>query len=407
MGKIIKGSPEAKAWGAKMRASRKGGKKQIEGDGVLDTIHGALMRRRGYNPVNEPQILAGTPASREQSRQARKRAQPTIRYEDVRNPMQPQQEGEGFTNWWKRDNRIHPESTGQFPINHPSVSQPNHPTPVYDYTYSPMHGKSTTGNGLARSKGSAKGKRCVGGDICDAKFSLNDIKNAGGDIKRLFGGDICDNKFSLNDIKEAGNDLKRFFGGDIAHHHHHHHHSSKAIEGGDIGGWFRDLGHRITDPNTYNPITHPFQQIADPRTYDPIVQPITSIFNQSVGSLKEVFGSQNQAKALKLGKQLASVLIHQGIPLTAQAICSAAADALCAGTLQPELIPIANMLAGQAGKAAGKALADEVGRQTGYGLLLNKNIIKNPTKAKGKKRTVKGKKYNCEYTPTLGQGDNY
>jgi hypothetical protein len=394
MPKFVKGSPEALAWGAKMRASRKGGKKQIGGDGVLDTIHGALMRRRGYNPVNEPQILAGTPASREQSRKARKKAQPIVRYEDVRNPMQ---QGEGFADWWKKDNRkIHPESSGQFPINHPSVSQPIHPQPVYDYTQSPMHGKSTTG-------------RSVGGDICDAKFSLNDLKNAGGDIKRLFGGDICDNKFSLNDIKNAGQDIKRFFGGDIAHHHHHHHHSSKAIEGGDIGGWFRDLGHRITDPNTYNPITDPFKRIADPSTYDPIVQPITGIVNQSVGSLKEVFGSQNQAKALKLGKQLASVLIHQGIPLTAQAICSAAADALCAGTLQPQLIPIANMLAGQAGKAAGKALADEVGRQTGYGLLLNKNIIKNPIKAKGKgkKRAVKGKKYNCENTPTLGQGDNY
>jgi len=69
--------------------------------------------------------------------------------------------------------------------------------------------------------------------------------------------------------------------------------------------------------------------------------------------------------AEQLGKQVASELIHQGIPATTEAIASAIALAAQPGN------PVAPVLAGYAGKKGGEYLANYVGDQTGYGVMSN------------------------------------
>ena len=63
------------------------------------------------------------------------------------------------------------------------------------------------------------------------------------------------------------------------------------------------------------------------------------------------------------GKQVASELIHKGIPITVSTLAAAAATAAQPGN------PLSPMLAGYAGEKAGEALAGYVGEQTGYGVV--------------------------------------
>ena len=63
------------------------------------------------------------------------------------------------------------------------------------------------------------------------------------------------------------------------------------------------------------------------------------------------------------GKQIASELIHQGIPITTSTTAAAAAAAAQPGN------PLSPMLAGYAGQKAGEQLANYVGDQTGYGVM--------------------------------------
>ena len=71
----------------------------------------------------------------------------------------------------------------------------------------------------------------------------------------------------------------------------------------------------------------------------------------------------SDADATAFGKQLASALIHQGIPQATAAICGALAEAAF-----PEGGFVSAQLGSQLGQMLGDKIANEVGNQTGYGL---------------------------------------
>ena len=83
--------------------------------------------------------------------------------------------------------------------------------------------------------------------------------------------------------------------------------------------------------------------------------------NQAFAEVAKTLPSE--ADAVAFGKQLASALIHQGIPQATAAICGALAEAAF-----PEGGPVSAQLGSQLGQMLGDKIADEVGNQTGYGL---------------------------------------
>jgi hypothetical protein len=84
-------------------------------------------------------------------------------------------------------------------------------------------------------------------------------------------------------------------------------------------------------------------------------------FDPNQNGIAQAFSPGGPAE--QLGKQVASELIHQGIPATTEAIAAAIAVAAQPGN------PIAPIVAGYAGKKGGEYLANYVGDQTGYGIM--------------------------------------
>ena len=95
--------------------------------------------------------------------------------------------------------------------------------------------------------------------------------------------------------------------------------------------------------------------------YQKAASTANSQINQAFAEVAKTLPSQ--ADAVAFGKQLASALIHQGIPQATAAICGALAEAAF-----PEGGPVSAQLGSQLGQMLGEKLADEVGNQTGYGL---------------------------------------
>ena len=88
---------------------------------------------------------------------------------------------------------------------------------------------------------------------------------------------------------------------------------------------------------------------------------IGNAFDPNKNGVAEAFRPGGPAE--DFGKQIASELIHKGIPITASTIAAATATALQPGN------PLSPMLAGYAGEKAGEQLANYVGDQTGYGIV--------------------------------------
>ena len=122
------------------------------------------------------------------------------------------------------------------------------------------------------------------------------------------------------------------------HHHHHHYHSAEGLFAGS--GFTDDMlreGKHLVGMGMWD-------------WADPHKNGVAKAFSPGGG-------------AERFGKQVASTLIHKGIPLATQALASAGANALL-----PETMGVAGIVAGQAGKKGGEKLADYVGGETGYGL---------------------------------------
>jgi hypothetical protein len=92
-----------------------------------------------------------------------------------------------------------------------------------------------------------------------------------------------------------------------------------------------------------------------------IFSDIGNAFDPNKNGVAEAFRPGGPAE--DFGKQIASELIHKGIPITASTIAAATATALQPGN------PLSPMLAGYAGEKAGEQLANYVGDQTGYGIV--------------------------------------
>jgi hypothetical protein len=92
-----------------------------------------------------------------------------------------------------------------------------------------------------------------------------------------------------------------------------------------------------------------------------IFSDIGNAFDPNKNGVAEAFRPGGPAE--DFGKQIASELIHKGIPITASTVAAAAATALQPGN------PLSPMLAGYAGEKAGEALAGYIGDQTGYGIV--------------------------------------
>jgi hypothetical protein len=92
-----------------------------------------------------------------------------------------------------------------------------------------------------------------------------------------------------------------------------------------------------------------------------IFSDMKNAFDPNRNGVAQAFSPGGPAE--QLGKQVASELIHQGIPATTEAIAAAIAVAAQPGN------PIAPIVAGYAGKKGGEYLANYVGDQTGYGIV--------------------------------------
>ena len=148
----------------------------------------------------------------------------------------------------------------------------------------------------------------------------------------------------------------------------------KAMVGGDIWG---DIGNAFS--NTFDPaknnVSNTFQKAFSPSVWDPAQNGISAAFKKAFDPNDKIKNSVNQAlgtvadafkpggSAEDFGKQIASALIHQGIPQATAFICGTLAEAAF-----PEGGPAAGFAGSQAGKALGNAIADKVGQSTGYGL---------------------------------------
>lgn len=184
-----------------------------------------------------------------------------------------------------------------------------------------------------------------GGNILDAKFSINDVKNAG---RELLGKGILDEKFSINDIKNTGRDL---FGRGIL---------DEKFSINDIGRTGKELfgrGHMMPDGTMMAGKKHRGKGLYGGNIFDDIGASARRTFSPSTGDA------------------IASALIHRGIPMTTAGLTGAVVGGI---TGNPLLGRAAGMTVGQ---YAGDQLADEVGRKTGRGMDFNTKLSKPYTNA--------------------------
>ena len=165
----------------------------------------------------------------------------------------------------------------------------------------------------------------------------------------------------------------------------------RKVKGGDLWGDFVGAVSNTLDPNkngvadtldpnkngvanTFDPnkngVSNLVNQIGDSLRGE--ADKVVSFYQQAASSASPLVNAAiaevakslpSQADATAFGKEIASALIHQGIPAATAAICGALAEAAF-----PEGGPISAQLGSEVGKALGNKLADEVGKQTGYGL---------------------------------------
>ena len=223
-----------------------------------------------------------------------------------------------------------------------------------------------TGRGIKLIKGSPEAKawgermramrQKKGGAIPSVplKNSVKNVLALGKGVKRKVKGGW--NPFSADDWNDLGNQIV-----------------SKASDvGNTIVGAASDVGNTISSGATdaanravdvANKIGDDLRGQADKIVsfYQQAASTASPIVNAAIDEVSKSLPSEADAKAF--GKQIASALIHQGIPQATAAICGAAAEALF-----PEGGPVAGAMGSQLGKMLGEKLADKIGDETGYGL---------------------------------------
>jgi len=200
---------------------------------------------------------------------------------------------------------------------------------------------------------------------------LRAMKGKGKGTQNQFGGDLS------SDVRSGLDSARSYLGfGFGAKHHHKGHRGGDAVTdffnraGDTIKGGFEDAGNQIQggfNDKIVNPLTDVGNKIVSGS--QGVINDISPVFAGASKQVQDFFEDpDNQAAALALAKVIASKLIHEGLPLAGSYAGGALADALAAGTLQPELVPVAHMLGSQGGKMAGEQLAQLIGDKTGYGI---------------------------------------
>jgi hypothetical protein len=151
-------------------------------------------------------------------------------------------------------------------------------------------------------------------------------------------------------------------------HHHHHYH----LAGGDIWG---DIG------NAFNP-----NKNGVAKAFDPNQNGVAKAFDPNQNGVAKAFAPNGSAE--QFGKQVASQLIHRGLPLAGQFAGNALGD-----FLMPETGGLGGFALGQAGKAGGNALGDYIGKETGYGLK-PKRLVKGSPEAKAYMASIRKKAHH-------------
>ena len=224
------------------------------------------------------------------------------------------------------------------------------------------------GRGLKLKKGSAEAKawgarmqamrKTKGGAVLSGVKNViplgNGIKQRG---RKINGGW---NFFSADDWKDVGNQIA----------------SGATDVGNKIASGATDVGNKIVSGSTdvgntiASGATDVANKIGDTLKgasnnvvgfYQQVASSASPIVNQAIAEVAKSLPSEADAKAF--GKQIASALIHQGIPQATATICGALAEGLF-----PEAGPVAGAMGSQVGKMLGEKLADKVGEETGYGL---------------------------------------
>ena len=308
---LKKGSPEMKAKMARLRAMRKGG--EIE-DGKY------------FNARTTPMTPAETQAW----------------LKSPNNPFKDSDNKYGYEEW-NMPGYVNPLIKG--------VKGGR----VQDYKYFPsdpyktMDDKNNLSNGAGLKKGSPEAKKWgakmkamrKGGEMMNIPYETRRTRRQMGLGGRV-GGDLWGD--FVGAVSNAGNQI------------------SDALDPNKNG-----VGDAL-DPNK-NGVSNLVNQIGDTLRgsadnvvsfYQSAVQTSNNAVNQAITEVAKSLPSEADAKAF--GKQLASALIHQGIPQATAAICGVLAEAVF-----PEGGPIAGQLGSEVGKMLGDKLADEVGKQTGYG----------------------------------------
>jgi len=145
-------------------------------------------------------------------------------------------------------------------------------------------------------------------------------------------------------------------GNGVMQHHHHH-----QCEGEGIADFFNRIGRDIK------------------RTFSPVVDKVKEAFRPGgtiESGLKDTFNPQ-------LGRDIASTLIHSGIPALTGTIGS---------TLGALSGPLTGIAAGTAGTMLGDQAAKALGNKVGLGLKRGGRFVKGSAEAKEHMRRIRGMK---------------
>ena len=143
-------------------------------------------------------------------------------------------------------------------------------------------------------------------------------------------------------------------------------------------GFFDDIGAAFTthlinpakeafQNDVINPVKQGFQNDVINPFQNQVIAP-TNKFLKSVPSIADKVGRQFKRGGNKLGRTIASQLIHKGIPMAGSTLGGVAGSALGTLTGNPMGTVAGEMAGSTLGGLAGDQLANYVGQQTGYGL---------------------------------------
>ena len=266
---------------------------------------------------------------------------------------------------------------------------PKYSTPTSSYTSHAGRGRprksrnespkeKMSSNSIMSKKGSPEMK---------AKMArLRAMRGKGKGTQHQFGGDLG------SDVRSGFDSARSYLGLGFGLRHHHHMRGGDAVTdffnnaGRQIQGGLEDVGNQIQggfNDKIANPLTDVGNKIVSGS--QGVINDISPVFVGASKQVQDFFEDpDNQAKALQLGKQIASILIHQGLPMAGKYAGGALADAIATGMIAPELLPVAHMLGSQGGEMAGEQLAQLIGDKTGYGIRRRGR----PRKGKGAENSV-------------------